>query len=286
MTNLFDSAVQSIRLGIEDYQLDDPARAISAIRNFHAGVLLLAKAALIQQAPQADPKDVVGVRYKPMPDGNGGVVFEVSSSRTINLETIKERFQDFGLEIEHGRLMKLSQIRNEVEHRRSNQPHEAVREAIAKVFPVVVQLFSILKREPSKSLDSSWEVMLNVHDVYITELGSCLNSFSELEWKFDTLSEVEFVCPVCESELVKQVDSQNRDIENIACRCRACGYEFGSVEAVGKALESFFEYETYTAMYAGVPCPTHIAHACPECGHGFYLITEQEEGCVWCGFTR
>ncbi len=220
-----------------------------------------------------------------MPDGSGGVTFNADSSRTINLENIKKRFRDFGIEIEHDRLTKLSQIRNEIEHRDSHQSHEAVRGAIAKVFPVVVQLFAILKREPSKSLDSSWKAMLDVHNVYVAELAFCLNSFGELKWKFDTLSRVEFVCPTCESELVKQVDPKNRNVEDIVCCCRACGYEFESEEAVKKALESLFEYETYMAMYAGVACPIHTTYTCPECGRGEYLVTEQEEGCVWCGFT-
>ena len=34
MSNLFVNAIQSIQLGVEDYQNDDPKRAVSAIREF------------------------------------------------------------------------------------------------------------------------------------------------------------------------------------------------------------------------------------------------------------
>lgn len=37
MSELFENAVVSIQLGVEDYQSNDPRRAISAVRNFYAG---------------------------------------------------------------------------------------------------------------------------------------------------------------------------------------------------------------------------------------------------------
>jgi len=48
MSGLFENMVQSIQLGVEDYQVNDPKRASSAVRNFHAGVLLLFKEVLVR----------------------------------------------------------------------------------------------------------------------------------------------------------------------------------------------------------------------------------------------
>jgi hypothetical protein len=73
MSGIFANAVDSIKMGIEDYALDTPARALSAVRNFYAGILLLGKEVLIRAAPLADPNDVIGARYAPVPDGKGGV---------------------------------------------------------------------------------------------------------------------------------------------------------------------------------------------------------------------
>jgi hypothetical protein len=50
MNTLFDNAIQSIQLGIEDYEHNDPMRALSAVRNFYAGTLLLAKEVLVRAA--------------------------------------------------------------------------------------------------------------------------------------------------------------------------------------------------------------------------------------------
>jgi hypothetical protein len=55
MSSLFDNAVASIRMGIEDYQSQDAFRDISAVRNYYAGVLLLAKEALVRRFPAEDP---------------------------------------------------------------------------------------------------------------------------------------------------------------------------------------------------------------------------------------
>jgi len=104
MPSLFENAVASIRMGVEDYRQQDRDRDVSAVRNFYAGVLLLAKEALIRKAPDADPKDVIGTSYKPVPDGNGGVEYETVGGKTIDFNTIAARFKDFGMFIDHNAL--------------------------------------------------------------------------------------------------------------------------------------------------------------------------------------
>jgi hypothetical protein len=82
MNGLFDNAVKSIQLGVEDYQANNPKRSLSAARNLYAGILLLAKEVLTRTAPNSDPKYVIGARYKPIPDGEGGV--ELNGVRHVN----------------------------------------------------------------------------------------------------------------------------------------------------------------------------------------------------------
>jgi hypothetical protein len=84
MNTLFDNAIQSIRLGIEDYEHNDPKRALSAVRNFYAGTLLLAKEVLVRAAPKAAIKDVLGTKFVPVPDGNGGVTLTWSTTTAKN----------------------------------------------------------------------------------------------------------------------------------------------------------------------------------------------------------
>src|SRR5947209_6514996 len=126
MNTLFDNAAQSIQIGIEDYQANDPRRALSAVRNFYAGVLLLAKEVLIRRAPEAEPAEVIGARYKPVPDGEGGVRFKSASQQTIDFATLGERFKDFGLKIDQAALNDLNRIRNDIEHYCTDESRETV----------------------------------------------------------------------------------------------------------------------------------------------------------------
>ena len=95
MHTLFYNAVQSIQLGVEDYGANDHKPAISAVRNFYAGTLLLAKEILVRAAPKGSPDTIFAARLKPIPDGKGGVVVESVGHRTIDFADVGERFQRF-----------------------------------------------------------------------------------------------------------------------------------------------------------------------------------------------
>ena len=82
MQNMFNNAVQSIQMGVEDYRSNKPSRALSAVRNFHAGLLLLAKEVLVRKVPNADEREIIAANHKPVPDGLGGVNYVARSKRT------------------------------------------------------------------------------------------------------------------------------------------------------------------------------------------------------------
>jgi hypothetical protein len=149
MDTLFDNAVQSIRLGVEDYQANDPRRALSSVRNFYAGVLLLAKEVLVRQVPDASPEDVLGALYKPMPDGQGGLHFVTAGQQTIDFSNIGSRFKDFGLPIDNMALKDLNRIRTDIEHYYPDESRETVREAIAKSIPCRSRLIPSGQRNPA-----------------------------------------------------------------------------------------------------------------------------------------
>lgn len=282
MSSLFENAVQSIQLGVEDYQANDPKRAVSAVRNFYAGVLLLAKEVLIRQAPDADPEDIVSARYKPVPDGGEGVKFVPASRQTIDFTTIGERFRDFGLSIRQAALNDLNRIRNDLEHYYTDKHHEAVREAIAKAFPMVADLFRLIDEAPHEILGDTWQVMLEVRDVYERELEVCKQTFENVEWPSVILADLQFSCPQCHSDLVEQNDPHNKSHESMDCRCRSCGHQFSAEVAIQRALDTHFEAESYIALTDGGDQPVHD---CPECGLITYLLTDEEVGCVWCRYV-
>jgi hypothetical protein len=132
MNTLFDNAVQSIQIGIEDYQSNDAKRSLSAVRNFYAGTLLLAKEALVRAVPKANADEVIGAHYRPVPNNQGGVQYEQIGYRTIDFDEIGKRFKDFDLPINQTALRELNRIRGDVEHHHSNRrPDHCVRWCVA-----------------------------------------------------------------------------------------------------------------------------------------------------------
>jgi hypothetical protein len=126
MPSLFSNAVASIRMGVEDFRQQDADRDISAVRNFYAGVLLLAKEALIRAAPNADPDIVIGAKLKPVPDGVGGVAMEQVGNTTVDFQQVASRAADFGIALDHKALAALNKIRNDMEHHYTAEPATAV----------------------------------------------------------------------------------------------------------------------------------------------------------------
>lgn len=278
MNTLFNNAIQSIRIGLEDYESNDSQRPLSAVRNFYAGVLLLAKEALVRAAPKADPKDVIGASYKPVPDGEGGIDF-TSGSKTIDFNEIGERFKAFNLKIDHAALKGLNRIRNDMEHLYTRDSRETVREAIAKAFPVVVDLFRQIREEPREHLGKGWDVMLNVRELYERELKVCIDTFDGVDWKSRALSEASRPCPKCGSHLVYRVDQSRTESGFADAKCRQCGEKIDAITLMETALAAHFEFESHMSAKDGGEDPLGL---CPECVTRTYVMWNEENQCTNC----
>lgn len=157
-----------------------------------------------------------------------------------------------------------------------------MREAIAKAMPVVADLFRLIEEAPNEVLSDVWQVMLDVRGVYESELAACQSTFKTIEWPVDMPADLRFSCPECHSDLVAQQDPDNTGNESMDCRCRLCGHAFSAEEAIVRALDVYFESESYFAMTDGGDQPVQD---CPECSLSTYLLTGEHVGCVWCGFV-
>ena len=280
MHSLLDNAIQSIQLGVKDYGANDPKRTLSAVRNFYAGTLLLAKEVLVRAAPKASPDRILAARLKLVPDGKGDVSIKSVGHRTINLSDIGERFKDFGLQIDHSALKDLNRIRTEIEHLYTTTGREKVREAMAKAFPVVVQLFHQLRVEPRTALGDSWQVMLDVRSFYEQQLAECQATFGNVDWSSSAMGAASPICPRCHSELVARSNSTSRHYQDADAQCRACGDKISAEDLIKASLAEHLAGERYDAVKDGGPYPLHH---CPECGSETYVTVDGEDGCAWCG---
>lgn len=282
MIDLFENAVLSLQLGIEDFKSNDVRRPISAARNYYAGLLLLAKQCLIQSAPNADPMDVIGAKYKPVPDGLGGVTHEADGYRTVDFSQLKSRFKDFNIDWPKVNIDRLQRLRNDLEHHHPKEPLRSVSEAIAQSFPMVQELFKLLRCDPATTLGNAWQSMLEERAFFERQKKACDASFERVDWFAEIASYEDFECPLCHSSLIEQLDPSNTEPQDINGKCRACGTRFDSEQIMNIVLEAEYGDEDYTSRKdAG----EEVICDCPECGLRTYITSSDVNGCFWCKYV-
>lgn len=279
MSDIFENAIKSIQLGIEDYQSNDDRRPVSAIRNFYAGVLLLGKECLFSAAPDADPMEILASKFVPVPDEEGGVIHEPKGFRTIDLAELRDRFKAFGLNWPSGNIQHLQKLRNDFEHFHSPAPKEAIQQAIADCFPLVQGFFEILQRDPARSLGEAWEVMLAEEAFFAKQKAQCDTSFDNLSWGGSFNRSDQFNCSACGSSLIYQVDRENSYPSSIEGRCLACGEEFTAEQTVKMLVEAEYGIDDYISYKDGGE-PT--IYDCPECGEPTYVFDGDTNTCYFC----
>jgi hypothetical protein len=265
-------------MGVEDFRQQDADRDISAVRNFYAGVLLLAKEALIRAAPNADPEVVIGAKLKPVPDGGGGVAMEQVGHATVDFGQIATRAADFGITLDQKALTALNKIRNDMEHRYTSEPATAVRAAISKAFPVAASLFRHLEEDPLALLGELWTTMLETKELYDQELQAARATMDKVKWHSESITGA-FKCDSCDQELIEQLDTDNDQQDLVELRCRTCDAHPDLGDAVEAAVDDRYGVEAYIrAKDTGESGPVYT---CPVCDRE--TLIEDEGKCASCG---
>ncbi|EMH4138512.1 hypothetical protein PTR36_06295 [Serratia bockelmannii] len=291
---LYNNAVISIQLGIEDFEQsnsENPARTLSSVRNLFAGLLLLFKYKIAVSVN--DPADAYMLIFNPpfiLPksDGSGGVKWVPDGkfkNSTIDVQGIKQRFDGFGIDVDWAAIKKLQDCRNHLEHLHPQHTLGEVGGFVADLFPVLSDFITNqLEQAPSDVLGSAWEKMLAHQDFYNQKLAQC-----EESWESAGVPEgmktylTQCVCDMCSSKLLAanqdDIDSNLTvvdDEDGFRYRCLSCSYSDLIVPQLYEALhlENYFDPRD-----GGEP-----AHeTCYQCGRDTFLIFEQ--CCVWCEAT-
>lgn len=185
---LKENALTSIRLGIEDFQRTqqtqekggDEARALSAVRNLFAGILLLFKYKITVSVD--DPEDAPALIFNspevmPQADGNGGIEWKPVGKfkrTTIDVATIKKRFEGFDIEVDWSAIDKMQECRNHLEHLHPANTLGEVAGFVADLFPVLREfIHSQLNEQPADLLSTAWPVMLAHHEFFTNTMTTC-----------------------------------------------------------------------------------------------------------------
>jgi len=278
---LFDNAISSIRIGVEDLVANDDDRLLSAMRNIHAGILLLAKEALRRISPTDEI--LLAQRFEPQKGPNGEVKIVAVGKLTVGPDDIKKRFKEFGLTLDWKRLDAMTEIRNHMEHRYYDGPKSTAREAVADAFVLISHLLDKeLKEDQREALgDECWEALLENNATFEAEQAECRRILAAVDWTTEAarLSLEDIVCVQCSSSLMRQKNPDNTVQSEVEFLCSACGHSAEIGRVLEKAFETAFAADNYIAMTDGGEPPIDT---CPECGHETYVREERQ--CAACDF--
>jgi hypothetical protein len=282
MNTILANAVQSIQIGIEDFQSSDPRRVLSAIRNITAGILLLFKEKLRELSPADSDEVLIKQRVQPEFDPNGNVVFKGDGKKTVDVQQIEERFSSLNIETDWKRFKKVVGIRNDIEHYCTTESTDRLKELIADSFIIVRNFVSSqLGYEPVVLLgEQTWNVLLDVAEVYQRELDECQEATGAIDWDSGAMADMATYlrCPQCHSALVKPIDPGTGATYSIEFSCSSCGHVTAVEEMAESALSECFASDIYSAMKDAEPSPIGT---CPECGREAFIL--QEDMCAACG---
>ncbi|STQ72496.1 hypothetical protein [Hafnia alvei] len=296
---LQENALLSIKLGIEDFELSqkelnnggNPARALSAVRNLFAGMLLLFKYKIATSVNT--PEDAYLLIFNPpnvlpKPDGEGGVLWAPEGkfkTTTIDTTTIEQRFKSFNIDVDWNTIKQLQNVRNHLEHLHPINTLGEVAGFVANLFPILSDFIkNQLNKDPLELLEESWSKMLKHNAFYETKRKECDQS-----WEFSGIPEnmknllQKCSCDECHSELlaVSQESLTDRltvkdNEENFTYKCISCGHSDLITPLLLQALNEDHDYDYYDY-------DNYNIEVCYQCSRNTFLIDEQL--CVWCGTT-
>jgi DNA-directed RNA polymerase subunit RPC12/RpoP len=277
---ILSNAVMSIQVGLEDLTAGTPSRTLSAIRNLHAGVVLLLKARLVELSPAGSDEVLLKQRIKPRRAPAGQLEFVGAGKKTVELDAIRERLEALGAKVDWKRMDRLTQERNNVEHYYTQMPDKAIHALAADVF-IIVRDFTVreLMRDPSELFGgAAWQQLLANGEVFEAERTECLEALRKVEWGSVALAQAceDYGCAECGGRLWLPVDP-SRALDDLQLQCRCCGHRVEADEFVQEALEQHLPYDPGDGG-------TGDLAMCPDCLQETFVVSE--DVCARCGYQR
>lgn len=280
VSTIKDNAVLSIRLAVDDYKTGDPGRTISALRNITAGILLLYKEKLLRLSPPGSEEVLIKKRILPKLQGNK-LVFVGSGKTTVDRQEIQERFKSLNINVNWNRTEKILDLRNEIEHYRSDQVPSVMREVFGSAFFVIDEFCrEHLDAIPYDLFGADvWEVFLE-EERFLTALQASIEeSNRHIQWATPDMKDVacHFKCAGCGSGLLRVKDCQ-ADYESLEYHCLTCGRDNSFDELIEDALAEAY----YTDIYLTFKdIGEHYLEECGNCWKDSFIPSEGH--CVVCG---
>lgn len=280
--SILQNAIDSIQVGIEDFEDGDERRNVSAVRNISAGTLLLYKEKLCRLSPNHDKELLIKQNIRPIQDAGGNIFFEGKGNKTVDVQSIKERFSSLKVAVDWKRFDEINSLRNDLEHYYTSKSPDAIREIIAKSFLLIRDfLVNELNENPQELIGNDcWSSLLRVSDVYSAEEADCKASVDKIDWKYEAVKECleHLRCPQCHSSLIKApYEDDSYPIINL--NCKSCNHEFSFEDVIEQCIDDSLAGEAFLTIKDGGESPYG---SCFECDKNTFI--HSEGCCVACGY--
>lgn len=203
--SIFDNAIQSIQIGLDDYLHDN--RLVSSVWNIYAGILLLFKYKLVLLSGDETNEVLIKQNIAPVMDSYGTVTWKGVGNKTIDVAGIKSRFKSLGISVDWIIFDRISRHRNEVEHFFSPSSEDEVAELLADCFIVIGRFLSEQLNMDAKGVlgEEPWQVLLHAYEVCEFEAENNAHTINALEFYHDVIKRIflAFRCIRCSSLLIK-----------------------------------------------------------------------------------
>jgi hypothetical protein len=275
---IFDNAITSLQLALEDFSANSEPRLLSAVRNLNAGILLLYKAKLVALSPAGSDEVLIKKDVNPKKLSTGEIVFVGRGKKTVDVSQIKSRFKSLGVETDWKRFEKISELRNDIEHYSTTLQRDAIRGMIADTFVIVRDFVADeLGQDPKLALGAvAWSTLLSVSEVFEKEREDCQRRVGEVDWQSAELSSamLDLSCNECGSQLIVPVSNDR----SAGVQCRSCDEVEVFASCAERALSGHLGWQNHSSLKDG---GDEVLITCPFCFQESYVV--EEECCAICG---
>lgn len=279
--SILQNALDSIAIGLEDFESTDERRVISSTRNIFAGILLLFKHKLCELSPEGSDEALIKQKVLPEIDATGAVNWIGKGNKTVDVQNIKDRFKSLDISVDWTKLEKVNKYRNDIEHYYSRLKNESIQQLISDSF-LIIRDFIVdeLDEDPKHLLgEEYWKILVNVNEVYAKEKQECDSSLEGLGYfSNEILSAMQaYRCNECGSDLIESTSGSGQ-ASDASFKCRACENEYHYGDIVTDAVNEFYASDVYQSHKDGGDTPVVD---CPFCFDGAYIF--HEGVCATCG---
>ncbi|WP_156350840.1 hypothetical protein [Pseudomonas sp. EGD-AK9] len=278
--SLFDNAIRSIQIGLNDYWRDD--RLVSSVRNLYAGILLLFKHKLFILSAAGSNAALIKQNIIPVFNEGGVLIWKGVGSKTIDVAGIKSRFQSLGINVDWKTFDRISKHRNEVEHFYSALSCDEVAELLADCFLIISKFLSEnLSLDAREVLgDEAWQILLHAYEVYELEMERRDSAIRSQSFHHEIIKQIfiEFRCVDCSSPLVRP-SSPKINAEASSYHCAECEANYNYDDICNMGVLDLYKGVFYSGYDSSCPFEN-----CSACEHGLYLKDFQV--CTTCGLVN